>query len=204
MKRKITLPVLIAVLAAQLIGVASMVAFGLSIDDIIMKNGTEYKFKVSTEGNYYGGSIHYFIDETYFGGEYYLTSHPDNSTYAQLVTDSEGFSAVKRIGKYARRPKAYISLTNENAFPNAHYYEPDFDEDEEELLGDGRISVEYQNAYITVKVWHGQALVTGMYVDGEKIEDYLLRNADRPFDFNDEDPFDFNDEEPFNDSVFDY
>lgn len=177
MKKKVSLIVLSIVIAVQIIITSFMAFYGYNADKIIDKYGKEYKFKVTAD-YIYDESIEYKLS----GYAYYMIDDDSNNSCAEIVTDENGLSNIKDLPKHSERPEEYISLTNENAFPRHTYYEfeasdgaddkgyryPVFDYEEMQEIRE-------HDAYITVKIWRGQPLVTGFYIDGQKVEDLLPR-----------------------------
>lgn len=177
MKKKMSIIVLSIVIAVQIVITSFMAVYGYNADKIIDKYGKEYKFKLTDE-YFYDESVEYKLS----GYTYYMMDDDSNDSYAEIITDENGFSEIKAIPKHDKRSEEYVSLTNENAFPRRTHY--DFEtSDGADDIGYMYSKFDYEemqeirklDAYITVKVWHGQPLVTGLYIDGEKAEELLPR-----------------------------
>ncbi|MCL2488728.1 MAG: GDYXXLXY domain-containing protein [Oscillospiraceae bacterium] len=164
--KKLLLPALILVIIAQLCVPVYMMADRYDT----LKNGEEYKFKVRPVDPYDAFRGRYV--DLYLGpmdGGY--------GKYGIIKVDSSGFAKVKTITNQKPKDGAYIkSGSNDDWFElpiDRYYMDEKLAPKAEELMWSGD---EAREAYVTVRVKNGKLVVSGLYVDGQAIED-VIKNS---------------------------
>jgi uncharacterized membrane-anchored protein len=168
--KKLLLAGLILMIAAQIALPARMM---ISRFDTL-HNGEEFRFKVAPVDPYdafRGRYVAIALDQTVLaragreaGGQ---------GMYALLNTDVQGFAYVQR--RSAARPLGGAYIKGQYQYgsfvlPLERYYmEEKAAPEAEKAYGENS----GRNAYITVRVKNGDAVISGLYLDGVRIEDYL-------------------------------
>lgn len=184
MNRTVLMGLFIVVAAAQIAVPASMIVRR----EAVLEQGRLFRFRVQPVDPYDA-----------FRGRYVSLSLAEDSgpvpagsvwiagqtVYAQLVEDSQGFAHIGRVTasepdhpdyiaakvRYVEGDRAFLDLfldryyTNENLAPEA----------ESAYREHARAGVE--DAYVAVRVRNGDAVIEGLYVAGERIEDFVRRQA---------------------------
>jgi len=168
MKRYLLIAITIMILAQIYIPVSMM-----SSRFDILKNGTEYKFKVQPIDPYdafRGRYIAIYVD----GGQ---TEYKQSkkTVYAVLNTDENGFSYVGNIIESKPDGNNYIKAKSRYGrlqLPFERYYM------EEKLAPKAEAAYrnETKDAYIKVRVKNGNAVIEGLYIDNMRIEDFVKQN----------------------------
>lgn len=97
--------------------------------------------------------------------------------YGVLNTDARGFAYVERISVKKPLNEPYIKGSykyGEFILPLDRYYMEEKAAPEAERLYWENAG---KNAYITVRVKNGDAVISGLYLDGIKIEEYIKEKA---------------------------
>lgn len=188
MIKKLRFPILIVIIVLQLLTAISMIAYGVGIDKLVENKGKEYKIEIKIE-SIYNGEVDYRVK---FNDGYYQ-SYSSVDSCVEIITDENGMSSLM----YAHgidKPDDYINISSEKSFPNYCTYD----------TGKGFYSrnlsrndiEEMTDCYVTVNVYKGHANVTGLYIYGVKIEDYIGEEPvnDDIVDFENYDVFDESDD----------
>lgn len=131
-----------------------------------LKTGTEYKFKVWPVDPYDA-----------FRGRYVSinvdTSNLYRNNYAVIKVGKDGFAEIEITTK--ERPKSgdYIKVKSKYSrlqLPFDRYYMDEKQAPKAEIAYRERAT---KDAYIKVKVKNGNAVIEGLYIDNQRIEDYV-------------------------------
>lgn len=164
MLKKVKMPLLAVIIALQLIIAGSMITYGLTIDSLIDKKGTEYKIMVGIDYSYTDKITYTPYDESY-SLHYFI-----ESDYVEIITDEDGISTLRQVEDGEKRPKEYINSSDHSKFPNICNY----DLKEEITLDRFEIQeINLEKCYVTVNVYKGKTHITGLYVNDIPIEEYI-------------------------------
>ena len=163
----------IKIIAAVIMIVAQVfvVGFAIASNSIIVATGKEYKFKVEPFDPYdvfRGRYIHFKIP-----GDNKIYDSSDR--YAIIKTDDEGFSQIKSYTE--NKPESdYITVKRNNPSALERYYI------DEKITSKAENLTSLENKkdiYVTVRIKNGKAVTTGFYIDGERIEDYIMQTVEK-------------------------
>jgi len=109
--------------------------------------------------------------------------------YAHLSLDENGFAQVSQITTERPRGRVYIGATVGNAsgptvslfFPIDRYYMNERTAPRAERLARDQRQRTQKDAYISVKIKDGFAIVDGLYIDGERIEELIHLSLEERF-----------------------
>ena len=162
--RKILLPILILVMIIQLLVPSYMIWNRYDV----LKNGEEVKFKVSLYDPYDAFRGRYVsIDVDNEWGGLYEYSY---GRYGVLKVDEKGFAKIESVSEKVPEGKLYITSSDEDYFyfPHDRYYM------EETLAPKAEKAIEkVDNAYITVRIKNGKSVISGLYINGIPVEEYV-------------------------------
>lgn len=135
----------------------------------ILKKGEEVRIKVAPIDPYDA-----------FRGRYVSLWYEDDLTYEErcgkygiLEIDEDGFATVKKAVKEKPKDKLYITSKDDEYFyiPLDRYYmEETLAPKAEEMLSEDK------EAYVTIRIKEDKAVVSGLYIDGQRIEKLLSEN----------------------------
>ncbi len=156
--------------------------------EIVLKNGMEFKFKTAPVDPYdafRGRYVALRIEENKAPGQKGLFLKRGQKVYATIVTDEKGFA--KFSGVVLSRPQGvpYIQAKVRYVWGEKEIYlDLPIDRYYMEEKAAPRAEKKYweyysghtnQDTYMVVRVKDGIAVIAGLYVAGEKIEDLLKR-----------------------------
>lgn len=134
----------------------------------VLRTGEEVKIKVEPldpydafRGRYV--SLWYDIDLDYYERQ---------GRYGILETGEDGFSVVKRVSRERPENGLYLTGKDDDYFNiplDRYYMEETLAPKAEEAMSDG------VEAYITVRIKGDKSVISGLYVEGMLIEEYLKK-----------------------------
>ena len=160
--KKLLLPALIAVIFIQLSVPVYMIAGKYDT----LRTGEEYRFIVYPADPYDA-----------FRGRYVdLGARQDiygDGKYGVIAVDSDGFAYIEAITDERPRAGAYVKSGSRNWFtiPIGRYYMDEKLAPRAETLT--RQTDLDKSTYVTVRIKNGNLVVSGLFIDGEAIEDIL-------------------------------
>lgn len=134
----------------------------------VLKNGDEVKIKVAPIDPYDA-----------FRGRYVSLGYRINLSYEQrqgkygiLEIDEDGFAAVKKVVKEKPDDELYITSKNEDYFniPLDRYYMEETLAPKAENMLSGE-----KEAYAAIRIKGDKSVLSGLYIDGEPIEEILTK-----------------------------
>lgn len=169
--KKLLVSALILLIIVQLFVPVSMIANKYDI----LNNGAEYKFKVEPIDPYDA-----------FRGRYVYIHPPsanievaddETAEYALLKRDDEGFAYIHSLSD--QKPEGADYVKGESRYGrfrlpiDRYYMDENLAPSAEKLVRGDR-----KDAYVTVRVKNGQLVVSGLYVDGIAIEEYVKQHME--------------------------
>ncbi len=181
MLKRITLPILIVAMVIQILTPVAMIGIAENKTEKIISEGTEYKFQIQLS-NVNDGVVHYRLLNSF------MTYALSNDFYFLIEVDEYGFAHYKAMMENIPANGIYVSPTkkNSNAFLSCavdtelEYIDFDFlsSNDNESLFGNtDESSGSGISDYIVVKIYEGDVVVTGVYIDNVPIIEWLEINA---------------------------
>jgi len=136
----------------------------------ILRTGEEYKFRVFPIDPYDAFRGRYVSLNTNTGQEIY-----GNGKYGLIAVDEDGFARIASTTNEKPVSDPYVKSISRSWFvlPITRYYMEEKLAPRAELLAWQRGPGE--EAYVTVRVKNGDLIISGLYIDGEAIEDILRR-----------------------------
>lgn len=174
--KKYLLPVLILTILVQLFVPAYFVFEKYDT----LKTGGEYKFEVSLYDPYDAFRGRYVSIQTAtqlnLYEKYNSSALFQGSKYGLISVGDDGFAFINSVTDAKPKTGDYVKSSKSNYFimPVERYYtDEDIAPQLEQFLLYNRKEVK---PYIILRVKDGNAVIQGLYVDGMRIEDYLLDN----------------------------
>ena len=162
--KKVFLPILIITVIAQIFVPSYMIWEKYDV----LKNGEEVKIKVAPIDPYDAFRGRY-VSLWY---DYDISYEQRQGKYGILDIDKDGFAVVKEAVKEKPENVLYLTGKNENHFyiPLDRYYmEETLAPKAEKALGENR------NAYVTVRIKDDKSVLSGLYIDGKRAEEFLTQ-----------------------------
>jgi len=164
--KRLLMPLLIAVIVIQLCVPVYMIANKYGI----LKNGEEFKFRVSPVDPY----------DAFRGRYVSLFSRQEVSgqgKYGVIAVAADGFAYISFISDNKPASGVYIKSKGHNWFslPIDRYYMDEKFAPKAEALARRREPGE--EAYVTVRVRNGELIISGLFIDGVAIEDIIKQLA---------------------------
>lgn len=134
----------------------------------ILKNGEEVKFEtkpVDPYDAYRGRYVSIWVDR----------NTQQKGVYGLLSVDENGFAKVESIQDTKPESGLYIKSKDKKYYrlPIDRYYMDEKLAPKAERITQSTSKV--QKTYVTVRIKNGKCVVSGLYVDDEKIEEYVKR-----------------------------
>lgn len=180
MKRKLLFAALCAVIVLQLSAVAGFITYYENLDSKIETQGTEYRFRVRLNSVDPDGTIHFFTEHDLLKYDYYFSGDSASAKAVQLNVGADGFASFGSRLDNVPKEGDYLLLNRPNAFPNkteyasgntALYSPTNFNllSYYSKMSWNGDAQFGQPEAYTTVRIYRGHAVVTGMYIGGEDV-----------------------------------
>lgn len=170
--KRFLMPALIVIIVIQLLVPTYMIANRY----FILYTGEEFKFRVRPFDPYdpfHGRYVYFTLDSSPYSptGSYEAGNHK----YSKIDVGEDGFARFK--GLFEKKPKdaPYIKSVKKDYFNpgiNKYYMEEKMAPAAEKIVQERASGKEI---YVTVKVKNGNAVVTGLYVDGVPVEDIIKK-----------------------------
>lgn len=171
-KNKLTLLIIFSIVA-----LFAIVLTGLK-SEMALKMGDPYNIKIQGYDPYdpiRGKYIMFTIDTSEIKTSENIGNIQNRVCYVTLSKDKDGFYILDEA--FLNKPEGvpYLKTLMHNYYDESYYYESPFDsyflaenisQNAEDVL---RENVE--DAYVTVSIWKGSGVVSGMYIDGKSIEE---------------------------------
>lgn len=180
MKTKLIIGLFCCVALVQLITPLSMIIKRESV----LKNGEQFKFKTVPVDPYDAFRGRYVAlriaeDNVFVPGGMRLNN--DQSVFAYIIVDEQGFAKLTTLATSAPREIPYIQAKVRSVLANKAYLDLEIDryymEENSAPLAE-RVYMENnrrgkQDAYVLVRIKDGFAVIEGLYVGGKRIEDVV-------------------------------
>lgn len=169
---------------AQIVTPLSMIAKRESV----LKNGEQFKFKTAPVDPYdafRGRYVALRIEEDYVPEVKELSLSSGKAVYALIDVDNQGFAKFTTVVTSRPRGKSYIQTKVRYISGNKVYLDLPIDRyymQEKAAAAAERVYGQHtrgdkQDAYVTVRVKDGFAVIEGLFVGGQKIEDAVRKSG---------------------------
>jgi uncharacterized membrane-anchored protein len=178
--KKISFAILLLVFALQL----GTSGYAILRESVILATGTAYRFRVApldpydlTRGRYVSLSVDMF-GENETG--WLSRQGADDSEYARITVGDDGFARVNGFSSECAQSNvclqydSYYQLMN---MFNRYYLNEKIAPKVEQYLR-ARGNEEYES-YIIVRVKGGRGVIEGLYVNGQKVEDFVREKMEQ-------------------------
>ncbi|MDX9972302.1 MAG: GDYXXLXY domain-containing protein [FCB group bacterium] len=182
MSKKTTLGLFLVLAVVQIAVPASMIAQ----HEIVLREGRLYKFKtapVVPADAFRGRYVALSMAETMGPTDPDVHWETNQRAYAELTEDSQGFAHISRVTpkkpegpdyivvriRYIEGPQVHVDLPIDRYYMN-EYMAP---EAEYAYMEHSRATVD--DAYVTVRVLNGHAVIEGLYVADTRIEEFIKK-----------------------------
>jgi uncharacterized membrane-anchored protein len=152
--------------------------------EAVLKNGAQFRFKTAPVDPYdafRGRYVALGVDANKAPKPQGLVLHPGQKVYAQIYVDEKGFARVSQIT--TRKPQGSSYLTAKISYfsesevflnlPIDRYYMEEKAAPQAEQVYREHSRRDRQDAYVTVRIKNGFAVIEGLYVGGQRIEDII-------------------------------
>jgi uncharacterized membrane-anchored protein len=147
-----------------------------------LRTGEEYKFEVELYDPYDAFRGRYVAIQTIAQRSMYERYDSSglnlSSKYGLVSVDDDGFAYISSVTDTKPNSSEYIKSASSNYFnmPVERYYtDEDIAPQLEQFLFNKKKKV---SPYIILRVKDGNVVIQGLYIDGVRIEEYLLNNSD--------------------------
>ena len=146
--------------------------------DIALRLGDPYNIKIQGYDPYdpvRGKYIMFTIDTSKVRTSEDIGYAQSRVCYVTLVEDSEGFYVLDEA--FLEKPEGvpYLKTFMRNYYDGSYFYTSPFDSyflsEDISLNAETILNQNFESAYVTVRIWNGTGVVSGMYVDGRSIEE---------------------------------
>jgi uncharacterized membrane-anchored protein len=180
MKNKLIIKLFLCLALIQVVVPLSMIVQR----EIVLKQGTQFKFKVAPVDPYdafRGRYVALRIEESSVPKEKGMELSYGQTVYAFIEVDAQGFAKLTRVAIKRPLGKAYIQATvnthygdkiDLNLLINRYYMEEKAALLAEKVYQQHTRGVE-KDAYVSVKIKDGFAVIDGLYVGGQRIEEAI-------------------------------
>lgn len=156
MRKKILTIVLALTIVLQILTPVGMIAYGNKAKEELLSKGIDYKVRVSGV-NISDGYVTFWSDDIccYSYKKYIIIGTSDDG-YAEVIDFSDSKPDCDNYIRFSEQNRELLSrykVDEKTNIPN--YY------------------IATAEAYATIKVYKGDAVVTGVFVDGVPVEDYI-------------------------------
>ncbi len=175
MKNK-TLKALVIVIAVQIVAFIGMAGYSIKSYDDVM-NSIEYKMAIKP-GMYYDNKIEFTTKTN--------SNYRTVGVYRGYITinfDENGLAYFDEYVEDKPNGSFYVRASAKN---NERFREYEVDS-EVEILSFSMREAEYDEAYIIFKANRGEAVVTGVYIDGIPFEEWAKNPVFKPMEETDDD-----------------
>lgn len=156
--------------------------------EIILRDGTQFKFKVAPVDPYdafRGRYVALRVDEDYVPANANTEVRYGQTVFALINVDSEGFAKLAGITTSRPKAKSYIQAKGGYTYNNkiylnlpiSRYYMEEKAAPLAEKIYQRHSRANKKDAYVVVRAKDGLAVIEGLYVGGQKIEDMIKRGA---------------------------
>ncbi len=162
--KKFLMPALISLIIVQLFIPTYMIANRY----IILRTGQEYKFKVYPIDPYDAFRGRY-VNLNVMGGI------QGEGKYGVLNTDEKGYAFIEKISHEKPKNETYIKSNSSSSWfsmPIDRYYMDEKLAPQAEILTRPN-GLSENEVYVTTKIKNGKLVVSGLFINGMAIEDYI-------------------------------
>lgn len=182
MSKKTILGLFLVLAVVQIAVPASMIAQ----HEIVLREGRLYKFKtapVDPADAFRGRYVALSLAEDMGPSDANAQWETNQRAYAELTEDSQGFAHIKLVTpskpegsdyiavriRYIEGPQVHVQL------PLDRYYMNEYMAPQAEYAYREHSRVAVDDAYVTVRVLNGQAVIEGLYVADTPIEEFIKK-----------------------------
>lgn len=185
MKQKLIIGLLIVLVLLQIASPLSMIIKR----ELVLKNGMSFRFKtalIDSSDPFRGRYVALRIEANKVPKSKGIMFKPEQKVYAQIVVDESGYAGIGKITTQKPKNPAFLDAkissfrTSNEVFLDLaidRYYLGEKATPQAEKIYREHNKQGKQDAYIIVKVKNGFAVVEGLYIGGQRIEDLLSSPA---------------------------